>query len=208
MQKNPLNKFEHKRLISKFCGSLGVTEFWKIPIRKNGMTSSGNKNQCHWNVRKLVHLYGGKVVLGYEVYKIGDTVNLTNHSVWETPEGNVVDVTVEESRDNKDQIIFLPISKYNTVNNAFKLKYNLQFSKNIHQGVFLYSLEEVQIDGSVNEGFKVYNNYFQRTDFKYDNLIPVMDKVSYFFMGGFSKLSTSSGKSFDTIWNEKFQIKP
>ena len=74
MKKLKLKEIKERRFVSKLCETFNIREVWKVPIRKKGMTSSGNPLECHWNVRKLVHLYGGKVVIGFELQKHIDGV--------------------------------------------------------------------------------------------------------------------------------------
>ena len=77
----------------------------KVPQRKRGLTSSGKELRCHSNVYHLVHLYGGKRMLGYMVQRDErGSVGLFSHSVWITPEKKVVDVTKKNKRQTSSFI--------------------------------------------------------------------------------------------------------
>ena len=101
----------------------------KVKIRKRGVTSCGLPNDCHFNVLYFVKKYGGKRVLGYSlesehisnrenkygVFSEDDIMHgIFHHSVWETPEGNLVDVTCKGYSDGTDRDVtyFFPLSTH------------------------------------------------------------------------------------------------
>jgi hypothetical protein len=93
----------------------------RVPRRKVGLTSSGMVLECHTNVERLVDIYGGQQLVGYEIQmNYGPNraisrhlVRLLLHSVWITPEGKAVDVTKKENTDlysyNENETLFFPI---------------------------------------------------------------------------------------------------
>jgi hypothetical protein len=79
-----------------------------VPIRMNGLTSSGAHGKCYHNVGNLVELIGGKVVLGWAVCAYSDTykdknhheytkntIHLMGHAIWLNPEGKMSDPTAK-----------------------------------------------------------------------------------------------------------------
>lgn len=100
------------RKIRKILKNLGTEEIRKVPIRKKGFTGRMPKGNCHSNVSYLVCKYGGRQVTGYVVDKFSnpilskDCTNLAHHSVWETPEGKLVDVTLNWCCPDDDNIVF------------------------------------------------------------------------------------------------------
>ena len=84
----------------KVLKSLGVNAIAKPTIREEGFTSCMPKENSHSNVTYMVCHYGGRMVSGYNIIKrktypdlIEVELDLEPHSVWETPEGELVDVT-------------------------------------------------------------------------------------------------------------------
>jgi len=93
----------------------------RVPRRKRGMTSSGKVLFCHKNVERLVQIIGGNQVVGYELQiGVGPTrkykrylSRLVLHSVWESPEGKLFDVSKREHDPdfgrNENEILFVPM---------------------------------------------------------------------------------------------------
>ena len=52
--------------------------------------------ECHHNVTKKQSESGGRSVLGFNFLFIGDEIFVNHHSVWETQDGTLVDVTLDE----------------------------------------------------------------------------------------------------------------
>jgi hypothetical protein len=120
----------HKKFLP-FMKKLGIRDVYEVPIRKNGMTSSGHMNRCHTNVCKLQVTYGGKVASGFLLHK-EKVVQLTPaqhehysqeqksfasvewicipHSVWMTPEGKLVNVTQDRPElGDRTSVLFAPL---------------------------------------------------------------------------------------------------
>ncbi len=79
-----------------------------VPVRMRGLTSSGIKNYCYYNVANMVEMFGGKVVLGWSVFNFGSTLsqtqegyNVTNmvrlfgHAMWLNAEQKLSDPTAK-----------------------------------------------------------------------------------------------------------------
>jgi len=81
----------------------------KVKPRQNCMTASGTGGYCHANVRELVNRYGGKMITGYELYPNAHGIKLNWHSVWQTPEGKMVDVTQINGNNRVSEYLFVPI---------------------------------------------------------------------------------------------------
>ena len=107
--------------------SLGVNAIATPTIREEGFTSCMPKEDSHSNVTYMVCHYGGRMVSGYNIIKsetypeghkpfvrffgkvpmrcnprIQHEVTLLPHSVWETPEGELVDVTYKNKDSDSD----------------------------------------------------------------------------------------------------------
>jgi len=118
-----VKKEEIEPFIYHLISKIGLPNPIKVPERKRGMTSSGKKYNCHMNVRTLTERYGGKEVLGYMVqsYRNKD-LRLWSHSVWNTPENKLVDVTKKTKNQNTlrpdksdvDNQWFIPITEIST----------------------------------------------------------------------------------------------
>lgn len=94
-------------------------DMYIVPIRRNGLTGSGQLHCCHENVSSLVLRFGGKKVYGYMLNKdewtneqgqVFYTESWTGHSVWETPEGNLVDVTLGQTRTGIESFRFIKLN--------------------------------------------------------------------------------------------------
>ena len=94
-------------------------DLYVVPTREKGLTGSGEMGKCHANVASLVTRFGGKRVYGYVLKETekentkGETVRhetFLGHSVWETPEGKLVDVTWGNSPFAR-KYYFIPLEK-------------------------------------------------------------------------------------------------
>ena len=69
-------------------------------VRMTGFTGMMLHGQCHHNVAYLTQRYGGKQVVGYYVEKRrnvrGNVYKAIHHSIWKTPEGKYVEVTLRD----------------------------------------------------------------------------------------------------------------
>ena len=188
-----------------FCKGMGITEVVDVPIRKKGMTGSGLSRECHSNARLLTKTYGGKVVLGFAATTNGTTLTLPNeipvcdesifflhHSVWETPEGEMVDVTWNDRSVNR--FWFLPLIKYDPKMENYSTPPNVIFTRN--DGVWLYENR-----GTRNQNFtaQLPNKVMKRT--RKEMRGRILEEAGIIFddeeTGGFTEPSTATGKLFE-----------
>ncbi len=84
--------------------------YYLVPVRMRGLTSSGSAGKCYFNVASLVEIFGGKVVVGWvpqysnktRINESGQLINvasvhLTGHAVWMNDEGKMSDPTAKAS---------------------------------------------------------------------------------------------------------------
>ena len=96
-----------------------------VPVRRRGLSGSGEPRQCHTNALLLAYRYGGTVLTGYwsscEESELKNKV-LCSHSVWVTPEGNAVCPTAHNVHHANESIPFVPCFEHdeNAVRNFFK----------------------------------------------------------------------------------------
>ena len=86
--------------VKKIISKMGLPNPIKVPIRKRGMTSSGMEYNCHSNVVTIISVYGGKRMIGYNIGEKEGRMNLMSHSLWITPENELVDVTKKHKEQN------------------------------------------------------------------------------------------------------------
>ena len=91
--------------------SLGLKVI-RVPIRMNGISSQGTYLGCHINVKKMVHAYGGKRLVGHGLL-MSECGQLTarSHSVWITPENKVACITkanYSKEELEKGYVLFIP----------------------------------------------------------------------------------------------------
>ena len=118
-EKKSLEKFDigkkctktmHKNIIK---GMREVTdgECYFVRRRLKGVTGNGEKSACHTNVKKLVDRIGGEAVYGWKLAKYKELMGLgiysfVFHSIWKTPEGKCVDVTMCENYGDDRRLVF------------------------------------------------------------------------------------------------------
>lgn len=107
--------------IKDYAETLNLGEFIRVPIRKKGLTGSGESFNCHHNSSAITKCKGGQWLRGYTVLQTGerdssvnvkfDAIEFLYHSVWITPEGNAVCVSNNYFGEFKDldHILFIPV---------------------------------------------------------------------------------------------------
>jgi hypothetical protein len=95
-----VKKEELPLYVKKIISKMGLPNPIKVPIRKRGMTSSGMEYNCHSNVVTIKSVYGGKRMIGYNIGEKEGRMNLMSHSLWITPENELVDVTKKHKEQN------------------------------------------------------------------------------------------------------------
>lgn len=113
--------------LTKFAKTHKLANPILVPIRKGGLTGSGDANQCHTNAMLLAYRYGGTVLNGYGADRSEGRTDINRsvlwtHTVWVTPEGNAVCPTAHNIRPNDDDFQFIPCFEHdeNTVRDFFE----------------------------------------------------------------------------------------
>jgi len=182
-----------------FCRRMGITQVMDVPRRKRGMTSSGKENECHSNVRLLTRNYGGSCILGFTVIPWSHTgIGFLSHSVWETPEGRVVDVT--NTGNERDTTTFLPIAKYDPDKVCYNGPRNVLFSSNPKIGIRIFRSENILDEGISLRGTRqLTNKELKRTRGSElrEEVLMMNDFPAWDETGGFTKPSLFTGKYFE-----------
>ena len=169
-----------------------------VPVRLNGKTGRGVIGQCHSNVAELVERIGGKVVRGYMLNRL-QNVNMTAfiwHSVWETPEGNLVDVTVNSTKDYQEikEIQFIPVVTFDPSEKDYYFITDFIVHDERHKGLI------IRDDETYNK--KVPFNYFKKYIFKlFSHKVPFTQcKVHKVFISNFGT------NVFNIIQNKSIEV--
>lgn len=152
------------RRVKKLTQALGLRETpLKVKVRKNGVTASGLPNECHGNVTFMVDNYGGNQVIGYMLTKHDGEIHLSHHSVWETPEGKLADVTAKGY--GSDYTYFYPLKTFDPAVEKYFPRVQFEIKKNIHEGVNIQSaigFEEDNQTVPLNFFKKISKDYIQK----------------------------------------------
>jgi hypothetical protein len=176
-----------------------------VPIRKIGMTGSGRKLDCHSNVSKLVALYGGSDIRGYEVkyHEEEKGFSFNPHSVWKTPEGKLVDVTLNALGIKEDYFWFIPVFEC-FPNKGYYFSSVQMFVSEVGTIPLMLELSDHTIVTFSRKDCKrgklkvadlwghKEHTFFEEHPEKLDSDYP-----------SFSKPSSATGKTFNEIWNER-----
>jgi hypothetical protein len=172
----------------------------KVPVRKNGMTGSGFKKECHANSELLVKKYGGKVLRGYLLLLLKDNIfSLVFHSIWITPEGFAVDVTANNFADTPDFVYFIPLclidknkkvgTDITTHTSIMIFEKTFRISEEKDSNAYFESIYNFKIEKLMKTYIVEVSDTFQNNE--YLNLIKVQ--------GGFRNVSTATGKAFSLL---------
>ena len=173
---------------------MGLEEVVETQRRKSGMTSSGRPQECHQNVSKLVACYGGKQVLGYLVNYIEFTKTsfFIPHSIWETPEGNWVEVTsgIEE--------LFSPLVAFNPLESFYHSPFLFSVSRDIHKGFERFS-EQTGWEKFPMKYLKknLRDHHLFRRNYPYFR----EENYEYWKSDSFTKPSSATGKYMTEMFN-------
>lgn len=209
-----LKKVGLSKKYRKFMRQMGMKDVYEVPIRKNGMTGSGHKAYCHNNASKLQAIYGGKVVTGFAIsiafIDESETtmgVEFLTHSVWQTPEGKLVDVTLNWKDD--DTVLFSPVVSFDVTKEACSIFGDYLLPPNYKKkGLYLSSPLLIEEKGRTQE-FIPFSSGLNK-----DRLLLSCPKPNLneritidaqtgkpkSGAGGFTKRSSATGKSWDEIW--------
>ena len=183
----------------------------KVPVRRNCMTGSGENGACHWNVSELVKKYGGSKLQGFAV-NIFDLLDfryleITNHSVWITPECKTVDVTAHNYSSNNEYQFFIPI-----VNGGnHRVLSTIIVAENYKKTGLLVDMRDDGINKGIADGCKYQlsrheygtfvripaSKFVGHLLYSYDTDVSI-DNFHEYAKGNFSLPSTSTGK----YWHE------
>ena len=172
----------------------------KVPVRKNGMTGSGFKKECHVNSALLVKKYGGNVLREYLLLLSENNIfSLFFHSVWVTPEGFAVDVTANNFSNTPDFVYFIPlclIDKNRKVGiditthpSIVVFEKTFRVSKKGETDAYFESICNFKIEKLMKTYIVEVSDIFQKNE--YLNLIKEQ--------GGFRNVSTATGKAFSLL---------
>ena len=188
----------------------GFRKILAVPHRnENLMTGSGLPNQCHGNVRHMVEHIGGEQLLGFWIQDVSRVFTAPPktafafywHSVWITPEKNLVDLTEENNdvpkkfrRPRRTFSAFIPITKFKDGYWTQGIQTFAATKNYKKEGITLIHRNEAKIQKipylapSKRKGISITKR----------------DSVEYLyecgvFGGGFSQPSSATGKHFDEI---------
>ncbi len=192
--------------IKFFIKGMGMKKVQQVPIRKVGLTGSGRLLDCHTNVSKLVYAYGGSDVRGYEVniHRLdGEDVgiSLNPHSVWKTPEGKLVDVSLNAQGKKEDYLYFIPVyENYHTDGYNFS---SIQFLvPNDVRLPLVIDLDEENTIKCTRRDIKKkkvgLNLFWGQTKNSYFKEHPSKTEDGY---ENFSQPSTATGRYFNEMWD-------
>lgn len=96
----PLDHASLPRVLKK-AGSTQIALIRHLPQYPAGM--------CYWNVMQQIATHGGKARLGWLAHWLpGLYIGLCHHAIWETPEGDLIDITaVQDSRSTSTSTVIL-----------------------------------------------------------------------------------------------------
>ena len=215
--------------VRSFSDKMGLGEFIRVPIRKNGLTSSGNYARCHQNVGSLVDWKGGTMIGGYQVsfYKDDGTCTFHHHHVWVNPEGNISCVTGKNydpeinpdnalmtedtvlTKGNKDYVLFLPVSMGCWSSIGWKVLDATIWTNWRSSGIGLADTSNGNNPSWIPTSFdqirstSLVTNRSGNVKFaRWDDTDKKRLRLEYLNLGGFSKPSLATGKSWNEIQSE------
>jgi len=93
-----------RQQVINFCGSVSSLKPVYLPF--TNISPDYGSGWCHNNVLEQIRRAGGKRVNGWMIWDNGKFVEGEFHSVWESPDGQLVDLTPRADREA--EILFLP----------------------------------------------------------------------------------------------------
>jgi len=201
---NELLSTNQKKIIEKM--GLDKVDILSVKRRYKGLTSSGISGECHSNVIKLVELFGGKQIVGYGVqtntgYKdkkgfvSGNCVLFYCHSVWKTPDGEVIDPTESVNHHKYETTNFIPIFVYQE-DGVWSIQMDLMFPDNFEDIGYIL-LGDIGHKEDMRLTFESLHHYSTFVTVKYTE--EELKKHIFYERGGFTKPSISTGKTYDEM---------
>jgi hypothetical protein len=216
-----LEKVKMPKQYRQFMRQMGMTDVYKVPIRKTGLTGSGHEGECHDNVAKIQAVYGGKSVKGFFIYRDTMTKKTTSqkkkvfrfvsHSVWLTPEGKLADVTYGWVKNDVDYIIegcdlntiwFSPVVSFDCQKTYYHTLGNYIVPKNYKKFGLWVETDRLE-SGQWNKIHTDFCESISKKNHIYDLNGSYFDLVdSETSQGGFTESSSATGRSWSKIWND------
>ncbi len=216
--------------VVEFCQRIKGTPL-RVPVRLRGLTSSGRRGGCYYNVNIATKLIGGKSLVGWVIVPPDPTlppddgVELMGHAVWLNNQNRASCVTAkswhtalytrEDGRQFLDMIIWKdnpsssPFAVYNLycvreeVSDRYEIVWEVDRKKH---SIFLDSLNATKAESlfARNTHNVFEQNFEARTmaSFPPDLALRIIIK-DHEKQGGFSEPSVATGKSYDDIKNER-----
>lgn len=96
-------------MLKSFTGS----ECIMVRKQKNKPSNNNTQGQCHLNVKNCITKDGGISVSGWLLNRIPSLITMgiyvwSFHSVWQSPDNKLIDVTEDENYIGRDKSIFIP----------------------------------------------------------------------------------------------------
>jgi len=191
----------------KILEKIGLGDVLSVKRRDKGLTSSGIGGECHSNVRKLVELCGGKQLIGFGVqtnvyYKGEICLQFMGHSVWITPEGELVDPTVSSNDHKYNFTNFIPINVYQE-DNVWTHLMDMMFPKDFEKSGYI-----LQGDKSEPNDMRLPFESL-RWETSVGSMKCTDEEINSVLNGngGFTKPSLSTGKTYDELlYNKQYEL--
>jgi len=181
---------------------LNIFKMYNVEIRKNGLTGSGKLNECHANVTKLVLLYGGKRANGIAITMTNNFISFAYHSVWQTPENELVDVTWAKDTD-KDKLLSVDSFYFAPTDYIPSLDIVVKRTSNeilvLDRSNFRNAFDLIPIRKKVLRNKRFTNTFF--TPFKpMKDVTRLLQFDDMRTLDSFTEPSSATGKHFRDIW--------
>ena len=204
---NDLLSTKQKKILEKM--GLDKVDLLSVKRRNKGLTSSGIGGNCHSNVRKLVELIGGKQIVGYGIqtnvrnhtFGYERCLQFYGHSVWMTPEGEVIDPTESANSYKYDTTNFIPIMVYQE-DYVWTDQIDYLFPEEFERSGYILQGDIGQSHNDMRITFESLSSEMTYTTKKYTE--EEFKQHIRYENGGFTKPSSSTGKTFDELLVERY----
>ena len=117
-----------------FLNSWGIKELIDVPIQRDVHTLNSPSQRCHQNTAYIQFKFGGQTVLGFSFYQYHNEIRAENHSIWKTPNDELVDVSLSGLSDDYKSIKFAPMKTFD----SFEEYYNIFHSYVLRPDTFTH----------------------------------------------------------------------
>lgn len=173
------------------CESIGEAEPIFLPFTWIDDLYEGGK--CHYNVMNCVKRYGGRRITGWMIFENWAEANAEFHSVWEDPEGNLIDISPRAF--GEETILFMPDPNTNFfISNEYPDKFKYPIQRSTYPGqpfvdgepnpitnAYIprampgpYVLKEIPIDNALFEKYGIHVNELMEEDPLTDDKYPMV----------------------------------